>query len=240
MTAEVRLAGQLIEARCSIKQSQRGLAVLANLDVSTINRIESAERMPSALHLMKLLNAFLEEGLKLDEALWVKIAKDATGCTVTFRPDGHASVRSPAEVPLVRNARGHITLNETTFMALKTAAAFSVVGMPSPRGVKTKGDLCEAMKQMWRESGYRSTREMAALVEEYHRYFKGDADKRVLPLSKSTFGAMRKGVLSDEDPVFPAKLNNFKAFVVACGLQDKLKPWVAAWHRAEAAPEETS
>lgn len=60
------------------------------------------------------------------------------------------------------------------------------------------------------------------------------------PLGKSTFSMMRSGVLKSEDPVFPKKLDNFKAFVVACGLQDKLKPWTAAWHRAEATPDETS
>ncbi|WP_432089109.1 helix-turn-helix domain-containing protein [Streptomyces sp. bgisy095] len=238
MSAGVRLAGRIIETRLEMGQSQRGLAEICNMDFSTISRIESAERVPSALHLCKLLNAFVSGGLKLDTEKWATIVKEATGCTVTFRPDGHVGVKAPTgmpEGPITPDAAKRLMNNKA---ALRAYSSYAVSGMPNPRNVQTRRDLCEAMEQMWRMSGYRSAREMERALGTYARFYRHDPEMGVPPLGRTTLNTMLRGVQREEDPVFPKKLDKFKAFMIACGLRNNHAPWVAAWHRAVKAPAE--
>ncbi|WP_073918977.1 helix-turn-helix domain-containing protein [Streptomyces sp. CB02009] len=238
MSAGVRLAGRIIEGRLEMGQSQRGLAEICNMDFSTISRIESAERVPSALHLCKLLNAFVSGGLTLDTETWTTIVREATGCTVVFRPDGHVGVQAHAglpEGPITPDAAKWLMNNKA---ALRAYSSYAVSGLPNPRNVRTRRDLCEAMEQMWRRSGYRSAREMEHALDKYARRFRKDSDKWVPNLGRTTLNTMLRGVQREDDPVFPKKLDNFKAFMIACGHHHILEPWVAAWHRAAKAPTE--
>lgn len=79
---------------------------------------------------------------------------------------------------MTREAAVRFLRDKSAPMIFNSSVAFSVAGMPHPRGVRTKDELCEAMKQMWRQSGYRSAREMALVVENYHRSFKGTPTRR--------------------------------------------------------------
>jgi transcriptional regulator with XRE-family HTH domain len=227
MSAQVRLCGRLIEARKAIGKSQHGLADATGISVSTISRIESAERMPSALQLMKLLAAFCDEGLRLDEGDFSSVVKEATGIIVTFT-EGRPKVSSSpsSQVKLSYDRKGKLELNNRTFRAITAASETSVYGMPDPHEVMNEEDLLDIMKRVWSRSGYRSAREMQELLARYHATNRDDADRDVPPLSKSTLNTMCRATS------FP-KLENFKAFLVACGVQSKLKPWTEAWHRAD-------
>lgn len=58
MSARVRLAGRLIEERVAQGLSQRQLARNSGIEVSSISRIEDAQRIPSAMTLVKLASVF--------------------------------------------------------------------------------------------------------------------------------------------------------------------------------------
>ncbi|MER6789520.1 helix-turn-helix transcriptional regulator [Streptomyces sp. NPDC000658] len=227
MSAGVRLAGNLIESRIEMGKSQRGLALICGMDFTTISRIEAAERVPSALHLTKMLNAFTNEGgLILDPQKWEQIIHEGTQCKATFHPDGRVTVAAPSTdaLPHGRNASSNYS---------------SVAGRLKPRGVHSKTDLCEAMDQMWRSALFPSARQMETVLEVYTQRIRrlGPFLPTVPFLGRTTLNSMRRGVQQDP-PVFPKKVSNFRSFVVACGLEDQLEPWTQAWHRADETPDE--
>lgn len=229
MSAQVRLAGRLIEARVSIGQTQRGLSRLSTVEVSVINRIESAERMPSPLHLVKLLHTFLTEGLKLDEGEWSEIVMDATGIELHFT-DGRPRVVSPKKVKLAYDPKGRVKITGGTLTSIKAASSFAVRGRPDPKSVKTEEDLLDAMRRIWQCSGFLSCREMESVLTHSGLTTALNHRQGFVPLlSKSTLNTMRRG------ETFPKKLDSFEAFLLACGLPPtKLEPWAKAWQRANA------
>ncbi|MFD8566663.1 helix-turn-helix domain-containing protein [Streptomyces sp. NPDC059639] len=232
MSAVVRLAGNLIEARIEMGESQRGLARICGMDYSTISRIESADRVPSALHLAKMLNAFKDAGLEIDLAKWAPVIEEGAQCVTTPHPDG-------LRVALAQGATLTITpdlaaaLSGRNWQAQSSHSRRSVAGMPTPRGIRTKGDLCDAMVQMWEAVQGPSPRTMAKVVL---RHVMTEHDEVPVPdLGKSTFYTMHRSL--HEDRVVPRKVDNFRAWVVGCGQAKKLAQWTDAYHRAMQAPE---
>ena len=205
MSARVRLAGRLIEARVQAGFSQRALSECVLMDPSVLSRIENAMRIPSHEQMRTLMRTLVEAGVKLNEDELVEIYEAAQEERTQDAGASHlTSVNSIVELA---------PSGTTAFRASRGGGGGGIGERePDPTPVSTVAELTEALNEVHIWAGAPSLRKIEKTMDRGNNR-----------LSKSTISEMLRR------PKLPP-LGHCLAFLEACGIRN-VDPWRYTWRR---------